>query len=62
MLAYGLLDGKRRRVCFWSIYTTVLAYECVLTYGLLDGLLIPEELHGHHRLHVLVQLIHERNS
>ena len=40
----------------------LLAYECVLTYGLLDGLLIPEELHGHHRLHVLVQLIHERNS
>ena len=57
-------------MAFWTVrggeyvfgLSRLLAYECVLTYGLLDGLLIPEELHGHHRLHVLVQLIHERNS
>jgi hypothetical protein len=32
-----------------------------LAYGLLDGLLVAEELHGDHRLHVLVQLVHERD-
>ena len=30
--------------------------------GLLDGLLVSEELHGHHRLHVLIELVDEGNT
>ncbi len=44
-----------------SLVRPSLLRICLPTYGLLHGLLVPEELHGDHGLHVLVQLIHEGN-